>query len=189
MTIRRVEYAPCLHRVLMVSVLVSAMAIYQTAPAWAEKSEKPVGVKTIPTVFSSSPDENTTCSYRWPPRVIYNTDGNWVFNYLPHRRPENLTGIMDALKDTSVDVISVLVGIDDDLSWRGSPYGELFGDATSIWAADGDPTHLVDSVSGGRNQISYQSFARPGMRPKRNPSATMVEFSKESLHANATAMA
>jgi len=96
---------------------------------------------------------------------------------------------MDALKDTSVDVISVLVGIDDDLSWRGSPYGELFGDATSIWATDGDPTHLVDSVSGGRNQISYQSFARSGMRPKRNPSATMVEFSKESLHANATAMA
>jgi len=40
--------------------------------------------------------------------VIYNTDGNWVFNYLPNRCPEKLTGIMEALKDTSVDVISVL---------------------------------------------------------------------------------
>ena len=80
MTIRHVEYAPCLHRVLMVSVLVSAMAIYQTAPVWAEKSEKPVGVKTISAAFSSSSDENTTCSYRWPPPVICNTDGNWVFN-------------------------------------------------------------------------------------------------------------
>ena len=66
---------------------------------------------------------------------------------------------MDALKDTSVDVISVLVGIDDDLSWRGSPYGELFGDATSIWAADGDPTKpAVGGLTVGAVQLLHQNL-------------------------------
>ena len=76
---------------------------------------------------------------RWPPRVIYNTDGNWVFNYLPERKTDNLMVVFDALRDTSVDAVSILVGIDDDVSWRGSPHAELFGDATKIWNPDQDP--------------------------------------------------
>ena len=74
--------------------------------------------------------------YRWPPRVIYNTDGNWVFNYLPERKTDNLMVVFDALRDTSVDAVSILVGIDDDVSWRGSSHAELFGDATKIWNPD-----------------------------------------------------
>lgn len=143
----------------MLSVLVSATAGYLTVPARAGQSEQPLGVRTGSTLFLRPVDGDTTCSYRWPPRVIYNTDGNWVFNYLPNRCPEKLTGIMEALKDTSVDVISVLVGIDDDLSWRGSPYGELFGDATSIWAADGDPNKAaVGGLTIGAVQLLHQNL-------------------------------
>ena len=78
---------------------------------------------------SGTPQEH---AYRWPPRVIYNTDGGWVYNYLPNRNPDDLNVILNALEGTSVDVVTVLVGIDDDISWRGSPHAELFGDALSL---------------------------------------------------------
>ncbi|MBI86244.1 MAG: hypothetical protein CMJ81_23860 [Planctomycetaceae bacterium] len=89
--------------------------------------------------FSNKPD------YRWPPRVIYCTDGNWVYNYLTRRDPQDLNLILNALEGTHVDAVSVLVGIDDDLSWRGSPHGELFGDATGNWNPDGNQNQQVDS--------------------------------------------
>ena len=88
-----------------------------------------------------APQEHT---YRWPPRVIYNTDGNWVYNYLPNRKPDDLNIILNALEGTSVDVVTVLVGIDDDISWRGSPHAELFGDATEVWDPDKDPNRTAD---------------------------------------------
>ena len=52
----------------------------------------------------------------WPPRLIYNTDGNWAFNYLHRRDVKDLTIVLNALTGKGVDVVSVLVGIDDDLS-------------------------------------------------------------------------
>ena len=82
----------------------------------------------------------------WPPRVFFNTDGNWAFNYLTNRDTKDLTVILDALQGTGVDIVTVLVGIDDDLSWRGSKYGELWGDATKNWDPDDDNTR--DSVGG-----------------------------------------
>ena len=97
-----------LQRVLILIVLLSATTRYLTVSARAGQSEQSVGMRTASTLSLPPVDGNTRCSYRWPPRVIYNTDGNGVFNYLPNRCPEKLTGIMEALKDTSVDVISVL---------------------------------------------------------------------------------
>jgi len=76
----------------------------------------------------------------WPPRIIYNTDGNWAFNYLANRDPRDLTVILDALEGTAVDIVTVLVGIDDDLSWRGSPHGQLWGDNVEDWDPDDDAT-------------------------------------------------
>ena len=66
--------------------------------------------------------------YRWPPRIIFNTDGCLVFKYLKRRNPDDVTAMLVPLADTSVDVVSVLVGINDDLCWRGSPHGELWGE-------------------------------------------------------------
>jgi hypothetical protein len=73
-----------------------------------------------------SPD--TELRYRWPPRIIFNTDGCLVFKYLCRRNPDDVTEMMVPLADTCVDVVSVLVGVNDDLSWRGSPHGELWGE-------------------------------------------------------------
>jgi len=67
-------------------------------------------------------------SYRWPPRIIFNTDGCLVFKYLKRRNPDDVTALFAPLAATSVDVVSVLVGINDDLSWRASPHGELWGE-------------------------------------------------------------
>ena len=64
----------------------------------------------------------------WPPRIIYNTDGNWLFEYMKAYRPEDICKRMDNLVDCAVDALSVLVGFDDDLSWRGSKYGQMWGD-------------------------------------------------------------
>ena len=91
-----------------------------------------------------APEAPQEHAYRWPPRVIYNTDGGWVYNYLPRRNPDDLNIILNALEGTSVDVVTVLVGIDDDISWRGSPHAELFGDATEVWDPDEDPNRAAD---------------------------------------------
>ena len=48
--------------------------------------------------------------------------------------------ILDALQGTAVDIVTVLVGIDDDLSWRGSPHGQLWGDNIEDWNPDEDAT-------------------------------------------------
>ncbi len=82
----------------------------------------------------------------WPPRIIYNTDGTWAFNYLHRRDPKDLTIVLDALAGKGIDVISVLVGIDDDLSWRHSSHGSMWGENVQDWNPDGD-AHL-DSVGG-----------------------------------------
>ena len=67
-------------------------------------------------------------SYRWPPRILFNTDGCHAFKYLRRRNPDDVTELMAPLAGTGVDVVCALVGVNDDLSWRGSPYGEVWGD-------------------------------------------------------------
>ena len=80
----------------------------------------------------------------WPPKVIFNTDGNWVNRYLPSRAPEAVTVHMDYFADTSVDALSVMIGVDDDLSWRGSPHAGLWGDNVESWDPDDDPTRIAE---------------------------------------------
>jgi len=75
-----------------------------------------------------------------PPLVIFNTDGNWVFNYLPGRNGDDVTRMLEQLAEAGVGGLSVLVGIDDDLSWRGSGHGQLWGDNVENWDPDGDPS-------------------------------------------------
>ena len=50
--------------------------------------------------------------------------------------------MMPTLVDAGVDALSVLVGIDDDLSWRGSPHGQLWGDNIEDWNPDPLPTDI-----------------------------------------------
>ncbi len=64
---------------------------------------------------------------RWPPRIIFGTEGNLVLKYLKRRNPEDVTELFEALAG-SVDAVSVHVGLSDEVSWRGSPHAELWGD-------------------------------------------------------------
>ena len=50
--------------------------------------------------------------------------------------------MMPTLADAGVDALSVLVGIDDDLSWRGSQHGQLWGDNIEEWNPDPLPTDI-----------------------------------------------
>ena len=80
--------------------------------------------------------------YRCSPRILFNTDGCQAFKYLRRRDPSDVTELMVPLSETAVDVVCALVGINDDLSWRGSPYGEVWGDTIGhsiddLIAADG----------------------------------------------------
>ena len=76
------------------------------------------------------------------PRLIFNTDGHWIINYQDRWSPEDITKMMSMLADAGVDALSVLVGIDDDLSWRGSPHGQLWGDNIEDWNPDPLPTDI-----------------------------------------------
>ena len=77
-----------------------------------------------------------------PPRLIFNTDGHWIINYQDRWEPEDITKMMPTLVNAGVDALSVLVGIDDDLSWRGSPHGKLWGDNIEDWNPDPLPTDI-----------------------------------------------
>ena len=79
---------------------------------------------------------------KWPPRLIFNTDGHWIINYQDRWEPEDITKMMPMLAGVGVDALSVLVGIDDDLSWRGSPHGQLWGDNIEDWNPDPLPTDI-----------------------------------------------
>ena len=77
-----------------------------------------------------------------PPRLIFNTDGHWIINYQDRWEPGDITKMMPTLVNAGVDALSVLVGIDDDLSWRGSPHGQLWGDNIEDWNPDPLPTDI-----------------------------------------------
>ncbi len=81
-------------------------------------------------------------SASWPPRLMFNSDGNWVNNYQERHDPSDLTRMIGPLRDAGVDLLSVLIGIDDDLSWRGSPHGQLWCDNVTEWDVDGVPTDI-----------------------------------------------
>ena len=49
-----------------------------------------------------------------PPRLIFNTDGNWILNYLPARRPDDITRQLDELVDAGVEALAVRAGIDEE---------------------------------------------------------------------------
>ena len=74
----------------------------------------------------------------WPPKMIFNSDGNWLFYYFPDHDPDALTHRIPLLADAGVDAFSVLPGIDNDLSWS-SGHGDIWGDACPDWDPDRDP--------------------------------------------------
>ena len=113
-------------------------------------------VSVLGSTAQLAPGSELRPSPNWPPRIIYNTDGNWAFNYLQRRNVGDLTVIMDAFQGTNVDVVSVLVGIDDDLSWRGI-HGQLWGDNVENWDPDVDPSR--PSV-GGMNMAAVERLHR-----------------------------
>ena len=63
-------------------------------------------------------------------------------NYQERHEPSDLTRMIGPLRDAGVDLLSVLIGIDDDLSWRGSPHGQLWCDNVTEWDVDGVPTDI-----------------------------------------------
>ena len=64
----------------------------------------------------------------WPPKLILNTDGHWIINYQERWQPADITRMIPDLVLGGVDVLSVLIGIDDDVSWRGGEHALLWGD-------------------------------------------------------------
>jgi hypothetical protein len=72
------------------------------------------------------------------PHLIFNTDGNWMLFYLPDRNPEDITYQLDTLVPAGVDGLAALIGIDDDIVWRGSPHAAMWGDDTEVWDPDPD---------------------------------------------------
>ena len=72
------------------------------------------------------------------PRLIFNTDGNWMLFYLPDRNPDDVTHQLDELVPAGVDALAGLIGIDDDVVWRGSPHSAMWGDDTEVWDPDPD---------------------------------------------------
>ena len=78
----------------------------------------------------------------WPPKLILNTDGHWIINYQERWDPADITKMMPDLVRGGVDVLSVLIGIDDDISWRGSPHAQLWGDNVTNWSPDPVPTDI-----------------------------------------------
>lgn len=78
----------------------------------------------------------------WPPRIIHNTDGHWIINYQDRREPGDIVRLIPVLAEAGVDALSVLAGIDDDISWRGSPHAQLYGDHITEWQPDPVPRDI-----------------------------------------------
>ena len=95
------------------------------------------------------------------PRLIFNTDGNWMTQYLPDRRPEEVAGQLDDLAGAGVEALSVLVGIDDAPSWRGSAHADMWGDHVEVWDPDpdvDDQGRPVPKKTSGGNDMSYLEY-------------------------------
>ena len=82
----------------------------------------------------------------WPPQLIFNTDGHWVINYQDRWAVEDIVKMIPVLADCGVDALTALVGIDDDLSWRGSRYAQLWGDNVADW----NPDPMTSDIHGNK---------------------------------------
>ena len=82
----------------------------------------------------------------WPPQLIFNTDGHWVINYQDRWAVEDIVKMIPVLADCGVDALTALVGIDDDLSWRGSRYAQLWGDNVTDW----NPDPMTSDIHGNK---------------------------------------
>ena len=91
---------------------------------------------------SSGPPPAASQPAAWPPRLLLNTDGNWINNYQERHEPADITRLAGPLRAAGVDMLCALIGIDDDLSWRGSPHGQLWCDNVTEWNVDGVPTDI-----------------------------------------------
>ncbi len=90
---------------------------------------------------------------RLPP-LIFNTDGNWMLFFLPDRNPDDVTHQLEALVPAGVDALAGLIGIDDDVVWRGSPHSAMWGDDTEVWDPDPD-------VDADGNPVRKMTAGRP----------------------------
>ena len=94
-------------------------------------------------------------------RVIHNTDGHWIINYQDRRDPNDIVRLIPVLAEAGVDALSVLAGIDDDISWRGSPHAQLFGDHITEWQPDpvppGHPRRSIKEVGGASRPTPTRS--------------------------------
>ena len=122
--------------------------------------------------------------YRWPPRIIFNTDGCLVFKYLKRRNPDDVTAMMVPLADTAVDVVSVLVGINDDLSWRGSPHGELWGETMGVPAEGMAPSDLLQKNLAALVEDGHDVFQLYIDRARRSGLGIFASFRMNDAHRN-----
>ena len=75
----------------------------------------------------------------WPPRVIFNSDGNWLFRYAVERNAADLTILMPVLAASGMDAFSILIGIDGCPAWLDSEVAEPWGESCPDWDPDRDP--------------------------------------------------
>ena len=71
----------------------------------------------------------------WPLKLIFNTDGHWIINYQDRWEVEDIVKMIPVLADCDIDAPTTLVGIDDDLSWRGSHYAQMDADQICMYTA------------------------------------------------------
>lgn len=83
----------------------------------------------------------------WPPRVIFNSDGNWLYRYLKNHDPADVTGALPVLREAGMDALSILIGVDDGPAWLDSKFARPWGEDCPDWDPDGDPS--AHSVGGG----------------------------------------
>ena len=108
----------------------------------------------------------------WPPRLLLNTDGNWINNYQERHEPADITRLAGPLRAAGVDMLCALIGIDDDLSWRGSPHGQLWCDNVTEWNVDGVPTDIHGHpITGGRRRAHPRPAGRQHAGHQRPPGA------------------
>ena len=121
---------------------------------------------------------------RWPPRIIFNTDGCLVFKYLKRRNPDDVTAMMAPLADTAVDAVSVLVGINDDLSWRGSPHGELWGETMAAASEGMAPSDLLQKNLAALVEDGHDVFQLYVDRARQSGLGIYASFRMNDAHRN-----